>query len=222
LFVSGFFAMDLFWLSTVAVLASVSAAVTGLVLFQRPRRFDATRFPAGLTAFARVAPASAGDLDVAAEVHTVLDRLGPQARQQLVTFTAAIEPGLLVHADAATFRQALADLVGNAIQRTPCGTVLLTGGRRGGRVEVSVGDDGATDGLPGVESALRGAAQLVALQGGTLEIDMRPGEGTIATMRLPEAHTARPDADIAMPAGATATGAAAAAATGTRIIAPSA
>jgi hypothetical protein len=36
-----------------------------------------------------------------------------------------------------------------------------------------------------IESALQAASRLIVLQGGTLDIDLRPGQGTVATMRLP-------------------------------------
>ncbi len=56
---------------------------------------------------------------------------------------------------------------------------------------------------------MRDAERLVALQGGSLEITVRPGAGTIVTARLPEpapnataARVAQPSARVISPAPA--------------------
>lgn len=126
------------------------------------------------------------ELDVAAEIRTVLNRLDRRTRDQRVKFTLAVEPALAARAEPAAFRQALSDLIEHALRRAPGGAVLVTAGRSGGRVQVAVSDDGLISEEPAAESALRATSQLLALHGGTLEIDNHPGEGMTALMRLPE------------------------------------
>jgi signal transduction histidine kinase len=127
------------------------------------------------------------ELDVASEIRTVLSRLEQRARAHHVRLKIAVQPGLVTRAEVGIFRQALSDLIEHALQRSPGGEVLVTAGRHGGRVQVGVSDAGVTDPPPG-EGALRATSQLLALHGGTLELDPHPGEGLTAIMRLPEAR----------------------------------
>jgi hypothetical protein len=64
--------------------------------------------------------------------------------------------------------------------------VLVGAGRHGGRVRISVLDDGTSGDRPVQEAQLREAARLVALQGGTLEVNVRKEAGTTVEIRLPE------------------------------------
>lgn len=125
-----------------------------------------------------------GMIDVATEISTVLSRMQAGPERLFVRFTTAVQPGLTACADADAFRQALGDLVADAVRRAPAGQVLLAAGNQGGRVQVTVTDDGPASSSQTTESALRGASQLISLQGGTLEVESRPGEGTITTLRL--------------------------------------
>jgi signal transduction histidine kinase len=143
------------------------------------------RFELGQTPFA-------SDLmDVAAEVGAVLRLFEGLAAQNFVTLDVAIQPHLSVRADARVFREIVGDLVAHAIGQSPCGRVLLGAARSGGRVQVTVCDDG-----PGVDrglqaSKLRPAERLAALQGATMEVDARAGQGTTVVLRLPEPGAAR-------------------------------
>lgn len=124
-------------------------------------------------------------LHVAAEAAAVLQGLQNLATQQFVRLEMAIQPGLAMVGDQRAFRETLGELARSAIEQAPCGCVLLTAARVGCRVHVSVLDDG-----PGADTAtrltrLRHAQLLVALQGGSLEINARPGEGTTVIVRLP-------------------------------------
>lgn len=145
-------------------------------------------------------------IDVAAEVRAVLGRFDSRASRQFANFDTAMQPGLTARADPATFRQVLAELIGAAVRRAPCGQVLVVAGRQGDRVQISVSDDGMVLGRNATESALREVAALTALQGGTLDIDVRPGEGTTILMRLPDRTATHPvDLVIAVPANSVAT-----------------
>ncbi|MEO9189367.1 MAG: HAMP domain-containing sensor histidine kinase [Acetobacteraceae bacterium] len=131
-------------------------------------------------------PFAADHLDLEAELHDVLGAHDARAIERHVRLEIAVQPGLTVRADPVALRGIVSDLLANAIGHTAEGRVLLGAGRHGGRVRISVVDDGAPVERAEQEAHLRDAERLVALQGGTLEITVRPGSGTIAAIRLPE------------------------------------
>jgi len=110
-----------------------------------------------------------------------------------------------IRADAVRLRQALFNLVSNAIQFTPPGgKVTLSARREDGRMILSVSDTGigispedqsrvfnkfervdpnARESGAGLGLAL--AKSLIELHGGTIELESTPGEGTRATCRVP-------------------------------------
>lgn len=172
-------ALDAIWLPVLLAIVALLVLVPGWL--RRPH----VPAPARVTATScQMEPSRPGMIDVATEVRTVLGRVRPEAERLFVRFVVAVQPGLTAHVEPGAFRQLLADLVSSAVGRAPCGQVLLAAGTQGGRVQISVSDDGMLIGRHATESTLRGASQLIALQGGTLEIEMRPGEGTVATVRL--------------------------------------
>lgn len=131
-------------------------------------------------------PFASDQLDLEAELHAVLQAHDAQAIERHVRLEIAVQPGLTVRADPVALRGIVSDLLANAIGHTVEGRVLLGAGRHGGRVRISVVDDGTPVGRAEQEAHLRDAERLVALQGGTLEITVRPGSGTVAAIRLPE------------------------------------
>ncbi len=131
-------------------------------------------------------PFVGGVLDVATEARDVLGRMAAEAAGHLVQLEVAVQPDLSVHADRLALRTVLSDLVGNAMRHAPGGRVLLSAIRLGGRVQIAVIDDGAGPEAAVQEAALREVAQLVALQGGTLDVEAHPGKGTTVLVRLPE------------------------------------
>jgi len=125
-------------------------------------------------------------LDVDAEARAALAGLVSRAAQQHVQLEVAIEPGLLVHMSPRSLHEVLDSLLVHAIGAAPGGHVLLGGMRRGGRAHVAVIDDGAGVDARVQRAELRQVEEIVALLGGTLEIDSRAGEGTAVLVRLPE------------------------------------
>lgn len=107
--------------------------------------------------------------------------------------TAALDPDQI--------RQALDNLLRNAIQATPAGgAVTLAARQDGGGVRVTVSDTGAgidPDDLPrifdlyfttkseGTGIGLAVTHQIAAAHGGALDVESRPGEGTRMILRLP-------------------------------------
>lgn len=154
------------------------------------------RFELGQTPFA------SGLMDVAAEIGAVLRQFEGLAAQNFVALEVAIQPHLAVRADARVFREIVGDLVAHAIGQSPCGRVLLGAGRSGGRVQVIVCDDGAGVDRALQASKLRPAERLAALQGATMEVDARAGQGTTVVLRLPEPGAVRRPPTTASPTDA--------------------
>jgi two-component system OmpR family sensor kinase len=127
----------------------------------------------------------------------LLDRLGAafavQARAAEVQVHVQVEPGLELSADPVRLRQAISNLLLNALQHTPAqGRIDLQGARRGDAVWIRVGDTGRgfgaerVDGAPGTGLGLTIVEAIVRAHGGLLEIDAE-GPGGAVTVILPGA-----------------------------------
>lgn len=178
----GLFASTLLGLSTVTCGALL---LGGWRRHRLSRRDDGGWVPAPVPSFSLArTPFAGGLLDIAAEVRDVLGQMQPEAARGRVRLEMAVQPDLAVHADPLALRALLSDLVGNAMRHAPGGRVLLSAALLRGRVEIAVTDDGTGTEAAMQEAALREAAQLVALQGGTIHIEAHPGEGTTVLVRL--------------------------------------
>lgn len=186
------------WLSIVLICARLAVlplvlvaliVATVLAVAGRPRRSARQHDP---TPWLRPDKASlpAGALEVEAELRAVLAQLEELAARHRVGFELAAQPGLTVRTDPRVFRETVNHLLVHAISQAPSGRVLLGAFQHGGRVHVAVTDDGRGAERAIQEAALRPAERLAALQGATLEIDPRIGQGTILTLRLPASSTA--------------------------------
>lgn len=127
-----------------------------------------------------------GLLAVAAAAAGALARVRPEARQRLVRLEMAVPDDLLVRLDAEAFDRILGTLLRTAIRAAPTGRVLLTARRHGGRVEVAIAGDGETADRDSLAADLRPADELLALHGGTLEVQCIPDAGAIFVARLLE------------------------------------
>ena len=108
-----------------------------------------------------------------------------------------------VYVDPGQIRQALDNMVRNAIEATPKGGhVQLNAQRRSGGYEIGVIDPGSgiePEDLPrlfdlyfttksdGTGVGLAVTQQIVAAQGGTIEVESQMGKGTRMTIQLPRA-----------------------------------
>lgn len=137
---------------------------------------------------ARAAPVRFGNglLTVASAASDALARVRPEARQRLVRLEMAVPDDLLVRLDAEAFDRILGTLLRTAIRGAPAGRVLLTARRHGGRVEVAIAGDGETADRDSLTADLRPAEELLALHGGTLDVQCIPDAGAIFVARLLE------------------------------------
>jgi hypothetical protein len=153
------------------------------LLQRQGRPFVADRIELGQSSFA------AGVLDVTLETTAVMRQFESLAAQRLVGLELAVQPGLAVRTDASALREILGDLVSCAIEQSRCGRVLLGAAHIGGRVQITVSDDGAHADRALRASQLRPAERLAALQGATMDVDARAGQGTTVVLRLPAGAT---------------------------------
>jgi signal transduction histidine kinase len=140
-------------------------------------------------------------VDLAGLVRDVAERARPLAGARGVAVGAeAPDVGAAV-VDPAQLRQALDNLVRNALEATPeGGRVSLAVRREGGGHVVEVRDTGRgiepdhlarifdlyfTTKADGTGVGLAVTQQIVTAHGGTIEVDSRPGAGTTMTVRLP-------------------------------------
>jgi CheY-like chemotaxis protein/anti-sigma regulatory factor (Ser/Thr protein kinase) len=142
--------------------------------------------------------------DVAALIREVAVLMGPRVDQKDQSLVLDLPPGLpKVLADPVRLRQVLVNLISNAHQYTDEGgriTVIADGD--GDEVELSVTDDGRgmtqedidhvfdrfvrrDDTTGGTGLGLAIVRSLVGLQGGTVDVQSKVGEGTVFTVRLP-------------------------------------
>lgn len=176
-------AFEALWLPGVLL----SGVVTGTLLAGGSRRH---RQPvAGRAALASdpALPAfAAGEIDLAAELRSIAGTHGAAAATRRIRLQIALQPDLVVRADPVAIRAIVGELLRNAIGHSEGGHVLLGAARHGGRVRITVGDDGTPVERAEQAADLRDAERLVALQGGTLEISVQSRNGTLVTVRLPD------------------------------------
>jgi hypothetical protein len=125
------------------------------------------------------------ELDVMQEVAGSLAQLRASAQHQQVEFQVSVQPRLAVWADPCALRQMLSGILAQAMERAVGGAVLLSAVWHGGRVQVTVMDDGPASDRAAMAGSLRQVEQCAALQGGTLEIECRSPHGNRVVLRMP-------------------------------------
>ena len=93
--------------------------------------------------------------------------------------------------DPRVLREALADIVAHAI-RQAAGRVLVGARRTAGKVRITICDDGSGADRAVQQRRLQSPEQLLALQGGTVAIDPRRGQGTVIVVCVPDAVVSVP------------------------------
>lgn len=125
--------------------------------------------------------------DVGVAMRLALKGLAPIMAHQSVQADVATPPGLAVRMRGAPLAELLEETLAAAIHGAPASRLLLTAVTHGNRIDVGITDD-----MPGADPAVRlasvrGLMQTVASRGGTLEVKVRPAEGTTMTLRLASA-----------------------------------
>jgi two-component system heavy metal sensor histidine kinase CusS len=150
---------------------------------------------------------------VGAEIDNILDFYDAAAREHNVMLSREGDADL--YADAALVRQAVSNLVSNALQHTPAGgQIQLDVNQTNGRVEIQVkdtgcgisrehlprifnrfyrGDPARTSNSGGVGLGLAIVKSIMNLHGGSVEAESDPGRGTTVTLKFTNEATVRKD-----------------------------
>jgi hypothetical protein len=125
------------------------------------------------------------ELDIGDEVAQALAQSREVAQRHHVELQITAQSQLAVWADPGALRQMLARMLAQAMERAAGGAVLISAGWHGGRVQVTVTDDGPAGDHPGLMGGLREVEQFAALQGGTLEVECWKARGNRVVLRMP-------------------------------------
>ncbi len=138
-------------------------------------------------------------------VDGVLDLYGAVAEEKGVALEGACDAALLLNADRARLKQALANLIDNALKYTPPGgRVAVSAARVGAMVTIAVRDNGpgipegelpriwdrlyrgnTAHGTPGLGLGLSLVQAIVRAHGGDVAVASRPANGSVFTLSLP-------------------------------------
>lgn len=124
------------------------------------------------------------DIDVEKEIRDAVAGVAA-ATSHKARVVIAVRPGLTVRVDPFPLRSLLTDLILCAIRDPSCAKVLMSALLQPGSLRIVVSDDGTVAATSTREGELRHTSQLVAMQGGSMQIDVHPGEGTTVAIRLP-------------------------------------
>jgi signal transduction histidine kinase len=151
--------------------------------------------------FARPPKIAPHSTDLASEVRDIVEATRPLALSRGITLDADVTGAATAVIDPAQLRQAIDNLLRNAIEATPPGGNVAVVARSTGKGHsIDVRDTGVgipQDDLPrvfdlyfttkahGTGVGLAVTHQIVSAHGGTIEVDSKPGAGTRMTIRLP-------------------------------------
>ena len=186
---------------TATVFLAAVLALTGLTCLVLALRWSSA--PHGTAGRASHAPAEPdtrtelqediGLLNVEHEVREAVARVAADRESTGTWIDLAVQPGLWVRADTGTVRAMLMELLLCAMRDASCRRVLLSAVQQSGRVRIAVTDDGLAATTESRAYELRHIGDLVALQGGSMQIDVYPDQGTTVALGLPIPHvTGRP------------------------------
>ncbi len=145
-----------------------------------------------------------GPVDAAALCQDLAEAFGPLAEEKGLSFAVEVPPALPVRGDLVRLRQALANLLDNALRHTVLGGIRLEASRGGGGTRISVSDTGPgiapehqaglfgrfhrVPGSPKGEGSGLGLALVkwvAEAHGGRVAVESAPGRGSRFTLILP-------------------------------------
>lgn len=150
----------------------------------------------------RPEPPALGDLDLAAQLHTLVTAQRPRAEHAAVRIDLQVPPALPVRGDGKRLQHVFRNLIDNAIQAMPSGGVLTiaANARADGRVQLTFADRGRgfspkalqhftefffSEKEGGMGIGLSVAAEILKAHGGSLSAANRPDGGAVVTVLLP-------------------------------------
>jgi signal transduction histidine kinase len=133
------------------------------------------------------------ELEVA--LHDAVLSLNSVACSKWVRIELVVAVPITGPVDPRTWRSALREIMLTAINAAPGGQVLVTAATYNRRLRICVTDDGPGTDQYDRETSVRGIEALVALPGGSIAVEARPGLGTSVTIRLPIPLPAEPEAN---------------------------
>jgi signal transduction histidine kinase len=152
--------------------------------------------------FARPRPVNLREIDIGELLNEVAAALAPLAGSRAVALEVTSSQPLVMRADSDQLRQALENLVRNAIDATPPeGDIALSAQRRGRIIAIEVRDTGSgipADILPhifdlyfttkrdGTGVGLALVQQIAMAHGGVVSVDSEPGRGTRISLEIPQ------------------------------------
>ena len=145
----------------------------------------------------RLAPGKAGrcwpdcgdfageSIDLSRLLPDIADSLVPLALELNTRIQFAVSPGRTVRAHAGGLAAAVRETMETAIRAAPGGAVLVSVMPLGEQIHIAVTDDAPHADRAAREALARGAEAAIALRGGSVAVETRPGQGTTVTLRLP-------------------------------------
>jgi hypothetical protein len=122
--------------------------------------------------------------DAGTALRLVLKRLSPVMATRFIQAEVAAAFGLRVRMRGAVLADLLEEMLSTAIHAAPASRILLTAAAQGEHVAICITDDIPYADADVRRASVRGLTERVALRGGTLDIAVRPNEGTTMTLRL--------------------------------------
>ena len=138
--------------------------------------------------------------DAGAALRLVLQRLSPLIAARSVQVDVAAPLGLPVRIRGTILLEFLEDMLTNAVNAAPGSRLLVTASPHGERIYISMTDDRAGANLSVRQAGLRSLMERVAMRGATLDVYVRPTDGTSMTLRLLAAWERAPSQDHDGPA----------------------
>lgn len=129
-------------------------------------------------------PQTTGVLDVDEEIRAVVRSFETLRARRRIRLQLAIEPGLRVRMNRQRLHEILGAMLTHAIHGLDGGRVLVGAMMHAGRVQIAVIDEETAIDRETQQADLQPAIQMAAMQGASLELDVRPGEGSTLLLRL--------------------------------------